>query len=195
MDVLYVNACVRPTSRTKRIADYLINKINVAHGNNLNIKELRLTLEDLKPLTNLDLLTRMQLAKKHDFSDASFRYAREYTTADIIVMAVPLWDMSFPAVFKTYIEHINVNGLAFKYDTDGKLLGLCKARQLFYVTTSGGPIFSESFGFGYIKALAQIYHGIERITCIKTEGLDIVNANETEIIQQTLDSIDHMEFT
>ena len=37
----------------------------------------------------------------------------------VIVIAAPYWDLSFPAVLKTYLEQINVLGVTFDYSDDG----------------------------------------------------------------------------
>ena len=43
--------------------------------------------------------------------------------------AAPFWDLSFPAVMRTYIEYICANGLCYHYEADG-CHGDCKARRL-----------------------------------------------------------------
>ena len=43
----------------------------------------------------------------------------------------------------------------FRYSDDGRPVGLCRARRLFYVSTSGGPAETDPFGFGYVEALAK----------------------------------------
>jgi FMN-dependent NADH-azoreductase len=67
---------------------------------------------------------------------------------------------------------------------------LCKAKKLIYVTTSGGPIISDDFGFGYIKSLAENFYGINDINYIKAEGLDIWGANIQEILEEAKKEID-----
>ena len=60
--------------------------------------------------------------------------------------------------------------------------GLCRAKRLYYITTAGGPIFSDEFGFGYVKALANTFYGIEEVYQIKAEGLDVDGADVDKII-------------
>jgi FMN-dependent NADH-azoreductase len=176
MKILYVNASVRPDSRTKRIAKYLLDRIP-AEKKIINLGE-----EDIRPLNNELLEFRTRLIAEQDFENAIFHYAKDYAEADMIIIVAPYWDLSFPALLKNYIETINVNGLVFKYTDDGKVEGLCKANKLIYITTSGGKIVSDEFGFGYIKELAQNFHGIKDVEYIKAEELDIEGAKVEEIL-------------
>ena len=105
----------------------------------------------------------------------------------MIVIAAPYWDLSFPAVLKAYFEQINVLGLTFEYTADGRPRGLCKARKLIYVTTAGGPILSDEYGFGYVKALAQNFYGIPDVRQIRAEGLDIIGADAERILREAME--------
>ena len=184
MNTLSINACPRKDSRTKILADYLLTKFNS------HVQERNLTKTTLLPLSEEMLEQRTVLTNKQDFNHHIFELAKEFATADSIVMAAPFWDLSFPALLKTYIEHINVIGITFAYNEDGNPYGLCKAKKLYYVTTAGGPIVSEAYGYGYIKELSQQFYAIPEIHCIKAENLDVENADVTQILQDTKHYID-----
>ena len=184
MKILYVNAAVRPDSRTKRIARYLLDRIP-AEKKIINLGE-----EDIRPLNNELLDIRTRLSAEQDFDNAIFHYAKDYAEADMIIIVAPYWDLSFPALLKNYIETINVNGLVFRYTDKGEVEGLCKAKKLIYITTSGGKIINDEFGFGYIKTLAQKFHGIKNVEYIKAEELDIEGAKVEEILLKAEKNID-----
>ena len=93
--------------------------------------------------------------------------------------------MMFPSVLKTYLENITVCGLTFKYSQEGKPQGMCNAKSLHYITTAGGFIGENDFGFSYIKALAQNFFEISKVSSIVAEGLDIIGAKEDEILNNT----------
>ena len=78
-------------------------------------------------------------------------------------------------------------GLTFEYTEDGRPQGLCKSRKLIYVTTSGGPIISDEYGYGYVKAIAQTFYGIQDVSQVKAEGLDVIGANVEEILKKALE--------
>ena len=106
------------------------------------------------------------------------------------MISAPYWDLSFPAILKTYFENINVNGITFSYSEQGYPISLCKAKKLIYITTAGGPIISDEFGFGYIKSLAENFYGIKDVIYIKAEGLDIYGANVPKILENVKQEID-----
>ena len=106
--VLYINACVRDESRTDRLARVLLDKMG-------NYTELKLSEEGLKSLDKESLEYRSELIAKGQFDNDIFKYARQFADADVIVISAPFWDMSFPAILKTYIENIYITGLVSKY--------------------------------------------------------------------------------
>ena len=175
--ILYINACVRKESRTKKLADILIKKLNMPYE--------EICLEDI----NFAVVNEEYLNKRDDlisaggFEDPMFDHARQFAEADVIVIAAPFWDLSFPAMLKQYLEQINVVGITFKYSEQGIPIGLCKADRLFYVTTAGGYYVPEEFGFGYVKALAQNYYGIQDVRQIKAAGLDTAGADVDSIMK------------
>ena len=175
--ILFVNACVRKQSRTLRLAKNLLDQLAG------EIKEVRL--EDVVfPVVDEDFITRRDILKNNGkYDDPMFDLARDFSKADTIVIAAPYYDLSFPAMLKQYFEQINVIGMTFAYSEAGKPMGLCRAEKLYYVTTAGGYILSDDFGFGYVKALANTFYGIEDVRQIKAEGLDIVGADVEEILK------------
>ncbi|MGN1131225.1 MAG: NAD(P)H-dependent oxidoreductase [Ruminococcus sp.] len=177
--VLHINCCPRKESRTKRLADALLQKLG-------DYEELKLYDEKIIPLNEERLEHRTALIEKGNYNDESFKYANQFADADIIVISAPFWDLSFPSILKIYIENIYVTGIVSKYSDNGSPLGLCKAKKLYFVTTSGGP-FDERFGYEYIRALALEYFGIKDVALIKAEMLDI-DGNDAEKI--LLDAID-----
>ncbi len=187
MNILYIDASVRPDSRTKRLAHHFFKEIEEL---NANVKEVILSNECIPPLNRESLEHRTRLSEEQNFDEPIFHYAKEYASADMIVIAAPYWDLSFPATLKTYIEAINVVGLTFVYNDEGQPLGLCKAKKLIYITTAGGKIISDEYGFGYIKELAQKFHGIKDIEYIKAEELDIIGADIENIINKSEKKID-----
>ena len=80
-------------------------------------------------------------------------------------------------------------GITFLYTPEGFPKGLCKAKKLYYVMTAGGMYVPEEFGFGYVKALANGFYGIEDVKLIKAVGLDIAGADAEGIVQECLRSI------
>ena len=114
-----------------------------------------------------------------------FDLSKQFAKADKIVFSAPYWDLSFPSLLKLYIENIFVNGIVFEYDSNGVPHGLCKADEVIYVTTAGGPYIAD-YSFGYIKDLAVNYLGIPNATLIKAEMLDVEGFDADEIVKNTI---------
>ncbi len=188
--LLFVNACVRrENSRTLRLAKKLLGKLDEQDD---QIETIDLTENTISPLTPELLKERESLAMSGDFSGPVFQYARQFAKADTIVIAAPFWDMSFPALLKIYIERICVVGVTFTYTADDQPVGLCKAKKLYFVTTGGGVIPENNFGFMQIKALAEGFFSIPEIICIKADRLDYAGADPGEYLKRAEDEIERL---
>ena len=165
MSILFINACVRENSRTLVLAKNILSQMSG------EVIEVNLNQENIVPLNRELLEKRERLISIENKNDPMFSYATQFAKADEIVIAAPFWDLSFPALLKAYIEQISVSGITFEY-INGRPCGLCKAKSLTYVTTSGGPIFAD-FGYEYIKALAKSFYGISETKAYKAMNLDV----------------------
>ena len=184
--ILFVNACVRKESRTRKLAAKLLAMLGKPY------EEIRLE-EIAFPTSNEAFLhQRDQLISAGDFQNPLFALARQFAGAETIVIAAPYWDLSFPAMLKQYLEQISVTGLTFKYSEKGIPIGLCRAKRLFYVSTAGGFYCPEDYGYGYVKALAQGYYGIQDVRKIEADGLDIDGADVQAIMDSAEDALSGM---
>ncbi|MBS7262519.1 MAG: NAD(P)H-dependent oxidoreductase [Eubacteriales bacterium] len=182
--ILFINACVRGDSRTRRLADRLLEKLNEP------FEEIR-PAEFAFPVADEAFLTkRDRLIRERAFDDPLFAPARQFAAAERIVVAAPFWDLSFPACLKQYFEQINVLGLTFRYAPDGVPEGLCRADALYYVTTAGGEFFPTEYGFGYVEALSRNFYGVRNVKLIAATGLDIVGADVEAILRSAENAIE-----
>ena len=183
--ILFVNACIRKNSRTRFLAEQVIRQLN---GTVIEVNPVTAT----EPITSEEfIINRADATGKMDFADPAYAPARQFAEADIIVVAAPYWDLSFPAILKAYFEQVNVLGLTFEYTEEGFPRGLCKARKLIYVTTAGGPIISDEYGYGYVKSLAQGFYGIADVCQVKAERLDVIGADVEGILNKALEGFKH----
>lgn len=178
--ILFINACVRSGSRTKELADHVLENIQGT------VKELRLWEIPFPKTDEKFIARRNRLAAAGEFFDPVFDLAKEFAAAEDIVIAAPFWDLSFPSLLKQYVEQICVSGVTFRYENNVPA-GLCSAGSIIYVTTAGGYVDSYEFGYGYIKALAENFFGIKDIQLISAEGLDIEGADVRAIMQKAKD--------
>lgn len=74
-----------------------------------------------------------------------FCYANQFKAADVIVIAAPYWDLSFPSLLKVYLEHVAIVGITFGYEESGSV-GYCHGDKIVYLSTCGGYIEGRSSG-------------------------------------------------
>ena len=185
-NILYINACCRENSRTNELAKHLLSKLNG------NVQTVNLPKENISPLDAKLLYERDNLLKDSQLDNDLFSFAKQFASADTIVIAAPYWDLMFPSILKVYLENITVCGITFRYSDKGIPQSLCKAKNLYYITTSGGFIGDNNFGYDYIKALATCFFGINSISFLSAEGLDIYGADVDKILQEAKNNIKMM---
>lgn len=186
--LLFLNACFTDDSRTKVLADAVLKKWDG------EIEEVILNDGSIKALTKEQLDKRMQLQESGDFSDDMFKYAKQFADADVVVIAAPYWDMSFPAALKNYIEQMNVSGITFDMNGEGVITTKCKADRMVYITTAGTNNADFTYGMDYMKSLARDFFGIKKFNTFKAEGLDVEGADVDAIISETLAKIEKFSF-
>ena len=184
--LLFLNACVRDGSRTLRLANHLLEKLQEP-VTEVKLNDLVFTKSDEEYLEKRD-----QFVKESRFDDPLLALAGQFAAADTVVIAAPFWDLSFPASLKQYFEQINIVGITFYYTPEGIPRSLCRAKRLFYVTTAGGPIYSDAYGFGYVKALAEGYYQIPEVYRIQAENLDIQGVDVEKILREAEASTDSL---
>ena len=184
--LLFINACVRgEDSRTLALAQQLLERIREANSLDMTfqIEEIRLSTEHMLPLNYERLKRREELLAAGQTNDTMFDYANAVANADMLVIAAPYWDMSFPAVLKIFFELASVVGITFTYAEDGTPVGLTHARDMYYVTTSGAYIGDCNFGFDYADALCRLY-GVVNTHFVCAEGLDAEGADVAAILEK-----------
>lgn len=184
MNILYVNACPREGSRTAALARYLLSHLEG------DVQELPLYEENILPLNPKTLVLRDKLKEAGSYDHPLFKYAHQFASADVVVLAAPFWDLSFPSMVKVWFEQLMVRELTFRYDERGIPQGLCQAKKLFYVSTAGGPVGACHQGFAYVDALAKSYFGIPETVLFSVENLDVIGADIEGILADARTEID-----
>lgn len=178
--ILYINACVREESRTDRLARALLKKLGDVY------EEVYLPGLSLKG-ADCALLKKREIALRNDdHADSAFDLAKQFAAADTIVVSAPYWDLSFPAILKTYFENIYVQGVVTRFEPDGSQTGLCRAGKLYYVSTAGGP-FTAEFGYDYVSALVKTCFGVRETALLYAQMLDIQGYDPEKIMRETME--------
>ena len=150
--LIVIDACIRgEESRTRRIAEPIVGAL----AKRYEITRFDLTKMDIAPLTPETYAQRMA----GDVPAWAVEAAKALAEADRIVVAAPFWDMSFPAVVKTFFEHTSLFDITFT-DNGRTCVGKCKCEKVMYITTRGMNIptgDARDQGSSYLQALSQLW--------------------------------------
>ena len=182
-EILFVDACMRgpELSRTWQLARCFLDRCTALRPRT-EILHRDLTGGELSPLTAALARERDRLAE-HCPDDPMLAPAREMQGADLVVIAAPYWDLSFPAALKVYLEWASTLGITFRYEKDGRQVGMSRARHLVYITTAGGPAAGQNLGYDYLRAWAAMV-GIPATHCVLAENLDVRGAGVEDILSR-----------
>ncbi len=189
--LLFVDACLRGgESRTIEVAEHLVKVFcekKKREGTQVSVERVDLSNGDFKPLNGEDVVFRDSLTREGNYDHRIFDGAKQLARADVLVIAAPCWDLSFPAMLKVYIENMVVYGLTFTTEDDW-FKGLCHVDQTFYVSTSGGDISRQQWGLKYIREIAGML-GLGSVKEYMAGRMDIDGENPEGIIQKLKDEI------
>lgn len=170
-EVLFVDCCVRREhSRTRRVAQAFLDALDFARFHVTTVDPER---EGMLPLLGDFFTAREELLRQGALDHPRFRCARQFAAADLVVVAAPFWDLSFPAILKIYIENVSVEGITFGCEGES-LKGLCRGSHLIFLTTRGGYYDGSPLeqGSRYLEALKDFF-GFGAYRCVAGDGMDM----------------------
>ncbi|MBQ2006682.1 MAG: NAD(P)H-dependent oxidoreductase [Bacteroidales bacterium] len=173
MKLVYINCCMRPESRTLRIAEPLIAELSKRY----EIETISLEGSDYPCVDSKVLIDRNNGIVPEEYADT----ARRIAAADRIVIAAPFWDMSFPSILKVFFENMSLFGITFNTN-ERECYGLCRCDKVLYITTRGMNITSGSpleQATPYLNALSFLW-GLGEIITVSAQNLDYSSPEEIE---------------
>ena len=182
--VLFIDCTMREQSRTKLIAESFFSGLDPRC---FQVHTLKLDELDIQPLANVFYLQREQLLEEGNLDHPRFHWAKLFAASDLIVIAAPFWDLSFPSLLKVFIENICVEGITFRSDENG-LSGLCRAERLMYITTRGGFIETGSpfeQATPYLNALRALL-GYGEVITIAASGMDVEGCDIKPVLREAM---------
>lgn len=181
MKLLYVDACVREEiSRTARLARaFLAECRRLMPDTTVTVQKLSEL--GLRPVDAETLAMKETLCDRCAWDDPFLKTAVDFQSADVVVVAAPYWDLSFPSQLKVWVENVYVRNLTFRYEND-RCIGLCRGRESVYMTTAGSPVAGNNWGEDYMKAVLTTL-GIPGFTAIRAEALDLEGRDVDAIME------------
>lgn len=113
-----------------------------------------------------------------------WKHADQFKAAEKYVFVTPMFNLGFPAEFKTYIDAVCVVGKTFNYTPTGPV-GLLKdqGRKCLHIHSSGGFHFGkdEDHSVPYLKSIMG-FMGIDDFEAVLVEGVDAIPDRAEEFI-------------
>ncbi len=96
----------------------------------------------------------------------------ELQSADVVVIAAPMYNFSVPATLKNYFDAITKAGVTFKYNEQGQPVGLITNKKVYVLITRGGKYKENGLTFqeDYLK-VSLGFIGLSDVKFIFVEGL------------------------
>jgi FMN-dependent NADH-azoreductase len=123
----------------------------------------------------------------------------QFVSADVYVIASPMWSLSFPAPLKEYIDCIVQENRTITFpDKGSKPQGLLddKPRTVIYIQSSGAdipfvmrPMFNR--GLNYIEDIMKSI-GISRFERLLVDGTGTTEEERTNAIKKATENIDNI---
>jgi FMN-dependent NADH-azoreductase len=108
--------------------------------------------------------------QQQSVADYSDRLIAELQNADVIALAVPMYNFSVPSTLRAYFDHIGRAGVTFRYTANGPE-GLIKGKKAYVFLTRGG-VYSRATDTqtSYLQQFLG-FIGITDVEFIYAEGL------------------------
>ena len=97
----------------------------------------------------------------------------ELREADVIVLALPMYNFGIPSTLKAYFDHVARAGVTFRYTAQGPE-GLLKGKKAYVFATRGGRYSGTPADLqtGYVRLFLG-FIGIEDVEFVYAEGLSM----------------------
>lgn len=170
MKVLYIKASPKPKgkSASHRVAEAFIKEY-IENNPKDEVVELNLH-EEGCPYVNYEIL-----CDSFERKGLMVKTANKFVEYDKYIISSPMWNLSIPAILKSYIDLITVKEITFEYSKLGIPIGLAKGKKAFYLGSRGGgypfPLSMITFDMRYIKYIFR-FIGIKDFKSFILENVD-----------------------
>jgi FMN-dependent NADH-azoreductase len=182
VNILYLESSSRGNnSRSRQLANELVEGMKAAHDSvsvtfrDLNNPVIPHVTNDFAEATNYAVMARRPLtAAEIAATHLSDQLVAELRAADLVILAMPMYNWSIPSVTKAYIDQIVRPGVTVGYGPQGVYGLLPPGKKLYVISTRGGtgydgPRSHVNFADPYIRMVFG-FLGFEQIEIIAVEN-------------------------
>ena len=201
MNVLHIKTSINgDASKSNQLSNSIIEKLKNTYSEcaveTLDLSENPLpfltaemyqafsTPKDARSLTQLEVIQPSDMAIK------------QLKNADILVLAVPLYNFSIPANLKAWLDQIARANETFSYAT-GSPQGLLTGKKVYLAIASGG-VYSEGmmkaydFTENYLRTVLG-FMGLTDVSTFRLEGIFVPNMGE-QAVSKALETVEEYSF-
>ncbi|BEM27404.1 FMN-dependent NADH-azoreductase [Serratia marcescens] len=180
MKILHIDSSASiQASVTRRLSSEIVKKLNENGEHTTAYLDL-----DKEKIPHLSLSTEENVHSKIDE-----KFLNQFLDSDILVLGVPMYNLSIPSSLKSWIDKIVVPGVTLHHDNNVPV-GLIKDKKMYLALASGG-IYGENdpreHQESYLKSLFS-FLGISDIKTIRANGLSLPHYR-LESIREALEEI------
>jgi FMN-dependent NADH-azoreductase len=204
--LLYITVNSKPEelSSSKTVGRAFVNRFLEEHNDfkleeidlyDVNIPRLQYRyFEKRNTLINEDARNDLNEKDKKDV-EKIISLCDQFRSADVYVIAAPMWSLSFPAPLKEYLDCIVQDDKTIKV-TESKLEGLLndRPRSVVYIQSSGAnipwilrPVFNK--GLNYVEDIMKAM-GIKQFKELLVDGTGFTEEERKEAIDKAIEEID-----
>ena len=204
--LLYISVNSKPEdlSASKTVARKFINRF-LEKNKDFQVEEIDLYKEHIPRLEYQYFEKRNCIVNENDAKELSDKERSEvqkirelcdqFISANVYVIAAPMWSLSFPAPLKEYIDCIKQDEKTIKFE--GKKIEPLlddKPRTMVYIQSSGAnipwllkPIMNK--GLNYVEDVIK-FMGIKKFEELLVEGTGFTPEEQKEAIEKACEKID-----
>jgi len=175
-------------SRTKKLLDIFIE--NVKPENTIEHLDL---LQDPPDFITPEIL-QAYVARNYQGKELSDeqkkhmstfdRMTTQFKTADVVVLAFPMYNFSMPGLVKTYFDSVMLKGETFDAGKKG-FVGLMEGKKALVLSSSGGDYSGDNAKYNYLTTLTNAeleFMGFSDIQIVSAQGVDMKSLDTEKII-------------
>ncbi|EGT5619675.1 FMN-dependent NADH-azoreductase [Clostridium perfringens] len=186
--VLYIKANIKNEgeSRTFKVSDSFVEEYKKNNPED-EIITLDLYKENIDFLRADDLGKLFGLKDEESKNNSILKYAYQFADSDKYIIAAPMWNLSFPAILKAYIDYVSVSGITFKYTAEGPV-GLLNNKKAVHIVSRGGGYDNSPYEMGdrYLRTILGFF-GIKDIETIAIDNLDVMGVNVEKKVEEGIE--------
>lgn len=162
------------SSQSNQLTDTLLDKWQAQQPVSVRTRDLasqplpHLTVDEMQ---SWSVATEQRSPEQRALASLSDNLIREVQQADVIVIAMPMYNFGVPSVFKAWIDRIARAGVTFSYTANGPV-GLLANKKVIINATRGG-MYAGTEKDSQSRFLQDVlgFIGLTEVEFVYTEGL------------------------